>query len=244
MLLIPDWPASINVRSYSTTRQGGVSLPPYHSFNLSTHVGDNRDHVEKNRQKLFLEADLPHMPIWLNQVHGHTVLNLEGRSRTQEVQADAVYTRLPGQVCSVMTADCLPVLLTSFASNEVAVVHAGWRGLGRGILEKTVAQFCAQPSTIMAWLGPAIGPKNFIVGEEVRTLFILKDKKSAFAFTALDDGRYLADIYCLARLCLRALGVDAIYGGNDCTVENPEKFFSYRASQGVTGRMVSLIWFG
>lgn len=242
MLFIPDWPAPVTVKYCSTTRRGGVSLSPYHSFNLATHVGDDPHHVEKNRQRLLLEADLPQMPIWLNQVHGNTVLHLQGKAFDHEVKADAVYTRLSGQVCAVMTADCLPVLLTSQAGDEVAAVHAGWRSLSLGILEKTVAQFDASPCAVMAWLGPAIGPKHFAVGEEIRQIFVRKNKKSGLAFTALGDDHYLADIYYLACLSLQASGVAAIYGGGECTVGNAKKFFSYRASQGVTGRMASLIW--
>lgn len=179
------------------------------------------------------------MPVWLDQVHGTRVLTLEGRS-VSNTQADAVYSRVVGQVCAVMTADCLPVLFCSLAGDEVAAAHAGWRGLCSGVLEHTVAQFNAAPSSLMAWLGPAIGPQQFEVGEDVKQAFISIDAKSALAFTPFGS-KYLADIYLLARLRLQAAGIQAIYGGNRCTVTEKQQFFSYRRD-GITGRMASLIW--
>lgn len=238
-LILPDWPMPAGVKACSTTRHGGISAPPYDSLNLGTHVGDITVSVVANRQCLVELAGLPQMPVWLEQVHGIRVLHLEGEA-ISDVQADAVYSRVAGQVCAVMTADCLPVLFCSLAGDEVAAAHAGWRGLCAGVLEQTLAQFNAAPSSIMAWLGPAIGPQQFEVGEDVKQAFSDIDAQSATAFTP-SGSKYLADIYSLARLRLQAVGIHAIYGGNHCTVSEKQQFFSYRRD-GITGRMASLVW--
>ncbi|CNI44244.1 purine nucleoside phosphorylase YfiH [Yersinia pekkanenii] len=238
-LILPNWPIPAGVKACSTTRQGGISASPYDSLNLGTHVGDAAASVAANRQRLVEQAGLPQMPVWLEQVHGTRVLHLDGKV-TPDVQADAVYSRVAGQVCAVMTADCLPVLFCSLAGNEVAAAHAGWRGLCAGILEQTLAQFNATPSSIIAWLGPAIGPQQFEVGEDVKQAFINIDPQSAAAFTPTGT-KYLADIYLLAHLRLQAAGIHAIYGGEHCTVSEKQQFFSYRRD-GITGRMASLVW--
>jgi YfiH family protein len=238
-LILPDWPMPATVKAYSTTRHGGISQPPYDSLNLGTHVGDIARCVANNRQYLVDQGRLPQMPVWLDQVHGTRVLHLGGQV-ISDVQADAVYSRVSGQVCAVMTADCLPVLFCSLAGDEVAASHAGWRGLCAGVLEQTLAQFNAAPSSIIAWLGPAIGPQQFEVGEDVKQAFISIDSQSAIAFTPFGSN-YLADIYLLARLRLKASGIYAIYGGTRCTVSEKQQFFSYRRD-GVTGRMASLVW--
>lgn len=238
-LILPDWPAPARVKACSTTRHGGISEFPYDSLNLGTHVGDAAASVAANRQYLVEQAELPQMPVWLEQVHGTRVLHLDGKT-VSDVQADAVYSRVAGQVCAVMTADCLPVLFCSSAGDEVAAAHAGWRGLCAGVLEQTLAQFNAGPRSIMAWLGPAIGPQQFEVGEDVKQAFIQIDAQSAAAFTP-SGSKYLADIYLLARLRLQAAGIHAIYGGDHCTVTEKQHFFSYRRD-GITGRMASLIW--
>ncbi|CQJ62018.1 purine nucleoside phosphorylase YfiH [Yersinia rohdei] len=238
-LIFPDWPIPAGVKACSTTRHGGISEFPYDSLNLGTHVGDIAANVVANRQCLVEQAGLPQMPVWLEQVHGTRVLHLDGAA-ISDLQADAVYSRVAGQVCAVMTADCLPVLFCSLAGDEVAAAHAGWRGLCAGVLEQTLAQFTAAPSSIIAWLGPAIGPHQFEVGEEVKQAFINIDAQSAAAFTPFGT-QYLADIYLLARLRLQALGIHAIYGGDRCTVSEKQQFFSYRRD-GITGRMASLVW--
>lgn len=238
-LILPDWPLPAGVKACSTTRSGGVSLPPYDSLNLGTHVGDEVQTVQDNRQRLVVGAGLPQMPVWLEQVHGTRVVRLDGQTPT-DLQADAVYSNVPGQVCAVMTADCLPVLFCSQAGDEVAAAHAGWRGLCNGVLEQTLAAFSAEPAGISAWLGPAIGPQQFEVGPEVRTAFIAVDAAAALAFTPHGD-KYLADIYLLARQRLQRAGVQAIYGGDRCTVSEISHFFSYRRD-GITGRLASLIW--
>ncbi|MEC5319708.1 purine nucleoside phosphorylase YfiH [Brenneria populi subsp. brevivirga] len=239
MLIHPDWPVPQSVRACSTTRCGGVSLPPYDALNLGNHVGDDAEKVGINRQLLMDKAGLPSMPYWLEQVHGTHTIRIDGEEPST-VLGDAVYTDRQGQVCAVMTADCLPVLLCSVAGDEAAAVHAGWRGLCAGVVESALSCFRAEPSRIMAWLGPAIGPQAFEVGAEVRDAFIQHDAMAISAFSPNGD-KFLADIYQLARLRLRAGGVTRIFGGDCCTVSDPRRFFSYRRD-GVTGRMASLIW--
>ncbi|MFA3777655.1 purine nucleoside phosphorylase YfiH [Yersinia sp. 1652 StPb PI] len=238
-LILPDWPMPAGVKACSTTRHGGISESPYDSLNLGTHVGDVAASVIANRQRLVELAGLPQMPVWLEQVHGTRVLHLDSKA-VADVQADAAYSRVAGQVCAVMTADCLPVLFCSLAGDEVAAAHAGWRGLCAGVLEQTLAQFNAAPASIIAWLGPAIGPQQFEVGEDVKQAFINIDPASASAFVP-SGTKYLADIYLLAHLRLQAAGIHAIYGGNRCTVSEKQQFFSYRRD-GITGRMASLVW--
>lgn len=238
-LILPNWPIPAGIKACSTTRHGGISQPPYDSLNLGTHVGDNAQAVADNRQRLVVGAGLPQMPLWLEQVHGTRVLALDGQI-PEDLCADAVYSQVVGQVCAVMTADCLPVLFASQAGDEVAAAHAGWRGLCDGILERTIEHFTAAPSKITAWLGPAIGPQQFEVGAEVRAAFVAADMAAASAFIPHGD-KFLADIYLLARQRLQRAGVFAIYGGNRCTVTEMSHFFSYRRD-GVTGRLASLIW--
>lgn len=238
-LIFPDWPQPKNVLSCSTTRIGGVSLPPFDSLNLGSHVGDEPEAVRENRSRLLSLANLPQHPLWLEQVHGTKVLHLNGNA-FENRQADAVYTNQAGQVCAIMTADCLPVLFCSKDGKEVAAAHAGWRGLCDGILENTVAQFTKPTNEIMAWFGPAIGPKKFEVGAEVRQAFINQSSDLDLGFIAQGD-KFLADIYLLARIKLQAIGISSIYGGSFCTVSDEYRFFSYRRA-GITGRMASLIW--
>lgn len=238
-LIFPDWPQPKNIGCCSTTRAGGVSLPPFASLNLGDHVGDSPDAVSENRQRLEKLAQLPQQPVWLEQVHGTEVLHLDGHE-IRNRQADAMYTNQIGQVCAIMTADCLPVLLTNQAGTEVAAAHAGWRGLCHGVLENTVAQFISPANEIIAWLGPAIGAKKFEVGTEVKEAFVNQSSDLAAAFIPFND-KYLADIYLLARKKLQEVGVTKVYGGGFCTVTDENRFFSYRR-EGKTGRMASLIW--
>lgn len=238
-LIFPDWPQPKSVSSCSTTRAGGVSLPPFDSLNLGDHVDDRPEAVSENRQRLVELAQLPQQPVWLEQVHGTHVLHLDG-SEIKNKQADAVYSNQVGQVCTIMTADCLPVLFCNQDGTEVAAAHAGWRGLCNGVLENTVRQFISPVNEIMAWLGPAIGAKRFEVGAEVKQAFVNQSSDLASAFTPHND-KYLADIYLLARKKLKAVGINAIYGGDFCTVSDENRFFSYRR-EGKTGRMASLVW--
>ncbi|MDR0217491.1 MAG: polyphenol oxidase [Enterobacteriaceae bacterium] len=238
-LIFPDWPQLESVGACSSTRIGGVSELPYDSLNLGSHVGDDLASVERNRELLMEYAQLPQAPVWLEQVHGTRVISLDGQS-VEDNQADAVYTNKRGQVCAVMTADCLPVLFCSIHGDEVAAAHAGWRGLCAGVLENTVAQFNVKPDMIRAWLGPAIGPEKFEVGSEVMESFVATDPNLAQAFTPY-GAKFLANIYLLARLKLQSVGINEVFGGTTCTVSEKRHFFSYRRD-GTTGRMATLIW--
>lgn len=236
-LLVPAWPAPTNVRALQTLRTGGCSPAPWNSFNLGNHVGDSPALVAANRA--MLNERLPAEPFWLQQVHGIAAVNADFEANLLE--ADAAIGRLPGRVCAVMTADCLPVLLCDRAGTVVAAAHAGWRGLAAGVLEATIKKMDVPASNLLAWLGPAIGPKCFEVGDEVRATFVDKDPSATLAFAAKPSGKWLADIYTLARQRLQAAGVNSISGGDFCTFTEAERFFSYRRD-GVTGRMASLIW--
>ncbi len=252
--LIPDWPAPPAVRAVCTTRAGGVSAPPYDSLNLGDHVGDDAAHVVANRARL--EQAIGARPVFLHQVHGTQVLQLTA-STPHASQADACITNEPGVACTVMVADCLPVLFTTEQGDWVAAAHAGWRGLagqgGVGVLENTLRFFCAlshmnQAQTVpkmMAWLGPCIGPAAFEVGGEVRQALVATDAQAGACFTALPTGKWLADLAGLARLRLRAAGVTQVFGNDGsaawCTVGNASRFFSHRRDR-VSGRFAASIW--
>jgi YfiH family protein len=241
--LRPDWPAPARVQAVTTTRQGGVSSPPFDGLNLAAHVGDAPEAVTANRAILAEALNLPAKPQWLQQVHGTEVALFPGNmaAPAQPLEADASCSDSTGQVCAVLTADCLPVLFCDGAGSRVAAAHAGWRGLAAGVLEATLEAMQVAPHEILAWLGPAIGPKAFEVGEEVREVFMDQDPAAAGAFSPRGAGHWLADIYGLARLRLQAAGVGAVYGGGLCTYQDAARFFSYRRD-GKTGRMASLIW--
>lgn len=234
---VPDWAVPANVRVLQTTRNGGVSKAPWASFNLGDHVGDQPAAVDANRAALC--AHLPAEPLWLSQVHGIVAVDADQRPKIRE--ADAAFARQPGSVCVVMTADCLPVLLCDRQGTVVAAAHAGWRGLLAGILESTVAAMNARPGDLLAWLGPAIGPRCFEVGDEVRHAFVKDDSAVDLAFAPHLPGKWLCDIYLLARQRLGRMGIALISGGGSCTVSEGDRYFSYRRD-GVTGRMASLIW--
>lgn len=240
-LLCPDWPAPAGVKAVSSTRLGGVSGGQYASLNLGGHVGDDAVNVSANRQRFAQLARLPAAPTWMNQVHGNQVLTLPQHSPEPLPTADASYSRQPGQVCLVMTADCLPLLICNTAGTEVAAVHAGWRGLAGGVIEQSLLQFQAPMAELMVWLGPAIGPAAFEVGAEVRQAFVAMMPEAEAAFTGSAGGKYLANIYALARLRLQRAGVRAIYGAEYCTFTDSARFFSYRRD-GQTGRQASAIW--
>ncbi len=236
--IVPGWPAPANVKALSTTRAGGVGVAPFDSLNLGTHVGDDPAAVAANRARL--RALLPVEPCWLNQVHGTAVVDLATAHGVPD--ADAAVSRTPGAVCVVMTADCLPVLLCDRAGTVVGAAHAGWRGLQGGVIEAAVRAMNVPAGELMAWLGPAIGPAAFEVGDEVRAAFVADDPAAACAFRpAGPAGKWLADLYLLARQRLAALGVTAVHGGDSCTFTEAERFFSYRRD-GRTGRMASLVW--
>lgn len=240
--LQPDWNCLPHVHAFTTCRQGGVSQPPFDSFNLGNHVGDDKSAVETNRTLLVNHFNLPHMPLFLTQTHSTKVISLPYEGH--DLEADAVYTNHPNQVCLVMTADCLPVLFTNKQGNEVAAAHAGWRGLCDGILESTVSCFQCPPEDIIAWFGPAIGATAFQVGKEVVEQFIAKDAQAAQAFVAdpNEEQKYLGNLYQIATQRLNALGIHQISGGEHCTYVEKDRFFSFRRDER-TGRMASLIWF-
>ncbi|HUW50586.1 MAG TPA: peptidoglycan editing factor PgeF [Sulfuricella sp.] len=240
--IIPDWPAPANVRALQTTRTGGVSTGAYASLNLGDHVGDDAAVVASNRA--ILRAALPAEPVWLKQVHGNVVADADRAVGIPE--ADAAVARKADAVCAVMTADCLPLLLCDESGTVVGAAHAGWRGLAGGVIEAAVAAMNVAPVSLLAWLGPAIGPQAFEVGEEVRQAFLAHDPDAHHAFvprSSLTEQKWLADIYLLARQRLGLLGVTRVYGGSLCTFNDAERFFSYRRD-GATGRMASLIWLG
>lgn len=237
--IVPDWPAPKHIQAFTTTRGGGVSLPPYNSFNLANHVGDKPDNVAQNRQRLVQAARLPESPRWLSQHHSVNVINSLNWARN--VPADGIYTTQHNHVCTVMTADCLPVLICDREGKQVAAVHAGWRGLADGILERAIAQFTSGNNDLLIWFGPAISPARFEVGHDVVAAFTTHAIEAEQAFTQIDNSHFMADIYLLARQRLHALGITAVYGGDQCTVRDAKRFFSYRRDV-TTGRMASLIW--
>ncbi len=237
--IVPDWPAPPHVRALVTTRRGGVSSAPFASFNLGDHVGDAPEAVAANRS--LLRRHLPAEPVWLKQVHGIKCIDARLAEAGVAIEADAAFTRAPGVVCAVLTADCLPVLLCDEDGSTVAAAHAGWRGLASGVIESTVGAMGLPGERLMAWLGPAIGPDNFEVGGEVRAAFIAHDPLAAEAFVAQPDDKWLCNIYLLARQRLAALNVRRIASADFCKVNDTERFYSYRRD-GITGRMASLIW--
>ncbi len=239
-LIRPDWPAPASVRAGSTTRAGGVSPAPWHELNLSLGGGDDPARVRVNRERLVAAAGLPAEPLWLEQVHGTAVVHAPsappGRPR-----ADAAWSDRPGVVCGVLTADCVPLLLSARAGGLVAAVHAGWRGLAAGVIEATVAALPIRGPDLLAWLGPAIGPGAYEVGTEVHRAFTGTDADAAACFAPTRPGHWHADLYALSRLRLARLGITEIYGGDRCTYREPETFFSHRRD-GPTGRMLTFIW--
>jgi polyphenol oxidase len=270
----PDWPAPGGVRALSTFRIGGASGAPFASLNLGGHVGDVAATVAENRRRLSGAAGLPAEPVWLAQVHGAevvdldaaepnatdlnaTVLNAAKPSAANHSAAnhsaanhsslggigpaDGSFTRQRGRVCAILTADCMPILLTTDSGDVVAAAHAGWRGLAGGVIEATVRALGVPGESLMAWLGPAIGPRHFEVGGEVREALLRSDLGAEAAFALNARGRFLADLGLLARRRLAALGVGRVYGGGRCTFAEGDRYFSHRRD-GVTGRQATLIW--
>ncbi|WP_062061056.1 peptidoglycan editing factor PgeF [Cellvibrio sp. OA-2007] len=244
--ITPSWPAPANVRSYISTRAGGLSLPPYASNNFGLHVGDNPEHVAANRGQLSAQLGLQKTPQWLEQIHGVKVVNAksDGLVRT----ADGSFSDKPGQACLVMTADCLPILLCDKQGTQVAALHCGWRSLAKGICARGLQKFNGVPGDILAYLGPAISQPHFEVGVDVLEAFFKAARNPqhaeqiATAFVSAQRPlHFYADIYALARAELNALGVTYVYGGDYCTYEDDTRFYSYRRDK-ITGRMASLIW--
>jgi YfiH family protein len=252
--LIPDWPAPACVQAVCTTRLGGQSLPPYEALNLGDHVGDDPFHVAANRR--LLQNAIPAKPVFLSQVHGLEVVQLTHTTPHATV-ADACFTQLDHVACTIMVADCLPVLFTNNEGTQVAAAHAGWRSLagfgGQGILEHVFKSFCHQEhagharsaTEIIAWLGPCIGPETFEVGADVRSAFVQNDPEALALFTPCGSNKWMANLQGLARLRLAALGVTQVFGNDGspdwCTVSQPSRFFSHRRD-GVSGRMAACVW--
>lgn len=243
--LTPNWPQPTNIKAYTTLRfhSEGKSIAPYDNFNLATHVGDDKNHVLTNRKILVNDLKLPNEPFWLTQEHTTIVLAINKNTPNSNQIADASYTTEKNCVCVVLTADCIPILLCDHEGTIVAAIHAGWKGLCDGVIEETLKTMPIPSNKLIAWLGPAIGPKAFSVGEEVRAQFIAKDKNAELAFKNISENKWLGDLFLIAKQRLNSFGVTEIYGGDLCTFSEQKKFFSYRGSaNGITGRMATLIW--
>jgi YfiH family protein len=247
--LYPDWPAPQHIKALVTCRNGGFSQPPYDSFNLAQHVGDDAAVVIKNRQLLPNSYNFS----WLTQTHSTICVDWDDVQdpSSEQIEADASTTRTTNKVCVVMTADCLPILLCDLAGTQVAAVHAGWRGLADGIVENTVGKIKDKPQNLIAWMGPAISQANFEVGEDVKAKF--NRYPEAFKSNTQNmDTKYFADLYYIAKQKLLAIGVSAVFGGNFCTYEQDDLFFSHRRATHQagpnqttavnTGRMVTAIY--
>lgn len=231
----PDWSAPSNIVAGVTTRQIGQSSSPYDCGNLGLHVGDDERVVLANRQALARQLALSRFS-WLDQIHGTKVVAASENLQT----ADAVYTHEQGLACAVMTADCLPLLLCNTQGTEVAALHCGWRSLAGGIVDKTIARLSSNSVDLIAWMGPAIGPAQFEVGQDVADAFAQQPWAKPECFTPINEGKYLADIYALCRFALADAGVVRVSGGDMCTVTQSDLFYSYRR-EGITGRMAAVI---
>ncbi len=234
--LAADWPAPEYIKAGTTLRSGGISADKFYSLNAAMHVGDKPENVIYNRKRIKALLELPAEPAWLQQIHGNRVVRAES---ADNFEADASFSDNKNIICAVMTADCLPLLLCSQDGSCIAAVHGGWRGLLAGVIENTVASM--QQKHLLAWMGPAIGPKCFQVSEEVRAAFIDKKADYSKAFSKQENDKWLADIYLIARITLAAIGITRIYGGEYCTVTDHNRFYSYRRD-GETGRMSTMIW--
>lgn len=267
--IVPQWQAPARVRSAFTLRAGGVSVAPYDSLNVGAHVGDAVDAVRENRRRLREQLGLPSEPVWLQQVHGTEVADLDALGlpggvpppvhvvaaerdgaradiraaapASEPPRADAALARLSGRVCVIQVADCMPVLFAARDGSAVAAAHAGWRGLAGGVLEETIRKLGIPPTHLLAWLGPTISQDNFEVGEDVRAAFISRDPEARAAFVTNTRGRWQCDLYALARRRLSALGIEDVFGGGWCTYADAARFFSFRRD-GQCGRMAALIW--
>ena len=241
--IVPDWPAPANVKAFITTRSGGVSVGPHASFNLGLRADEDPHTVARNRA--LLQQHLPQTPKWLRQVHGTRVVDADAVNEAEESpHADASVARLRGTVCSIMIADCLPILFTNRAGTHVAAAHAGWRGLSGGVIANTVQVMRASgddPADLLAYIGPGIGPTAFEVGQDVYDAFTTQDTQAKSAFVAHAPGKWLANLLTLARHALRAAGVQQVYGGGMCTYSDPVRFYSYRRDK-MTGRMAAFVW--
>ena len=235
--IVPDWPAPARVRALVTTRAGGISSGPYASLNLGFHTDDDPANAAQNRARL--QQHLPQPPKWLAQVHGTEVVDADTLKHVPE--ADASVASVPGTVCAILVADCLPILLADRAGTCVGAAHAGWRGLAGGVIANTVARMTAAPADLIAYIGPGIGPTAFEVGDDVLRAFCANAPELEAAFAPLRPGKWLCDLPRLARDALHRAGVTHVYGGTLCAYSDPERFYSYRRDR-ITGRMAALVW--
>jgi YfiH family protein len=239
--IIPDWPVEANIKALSSTRLGGVSEVPYNGFNLAGHVEDSPACVANNRQLLRQYGHLPAEPIWLKQVHSTKIVHANTKHTTIDTTADGSVCNQENIVCVVQTADCLPLLLTTNKGNKVAAIHAGWRGLVSGIIENGIAAMTTDPDQLIVWMGPAIGPEHFEVGEDVVQAYKKRYAKYSNIFKATGDKKWHMNIYQAARNILGKSGVTQIYGGDFCTYSDEDRFFSFRREK-ICGRMASMVW--
>lgn len=239
--ITPAWPAPKSIHALTTTRLlPGNSLPPFDAFNLGLRSGEDPDVVRSNRDLLERAFSLPSAPRWLRQVHGSRSLRLTTDVPDGEPEADAAFTAQPGVVLAILTADCLPILVCAQDGAEIAAIHAGWRGLAAGVVESCVGRLRSPPEKLLAWLGPAIGPASYEVGDEVRAAFLGATASASTAFTPTRPGHWLCNLYSLARQRLNALGVTRIHGGDFDTFADP-RFYSHRRDGARSGRFASLI---
>jgi len=239
-----DWPAPPGVRAVTSLRSGeGVSLAPYDRLNLGMNCGDDPAAVLENRRRLAGWLQLPSQPFWLRQVHGVGVVRVGAGGPLPEPEADAAVTSGRGVVLAILTADCLPVVFAARDGSEIGAAHAGWRGLAAGVLEATVAALRTPPGELVAWLGPAAGPRDYEIGEEVRAAFVGPDPGAAGAFVATRPGHWRVDLYALARRRLATIGLAEVHGGGLCTIADPARFYSHRRD-GRSGRLATLAWLG
>jgi len=238
-----DWPAPAGIRAFTTLRTGpGAPRPPLDRLNLGLRGGDDLVAAKANRDLLHAAIGTVHAPRWLQQVHGIDVASFTrpGEPGAEPV-ADAAVTGVPGLPLAILTADCLPVLFAAEDGSEVGAAHAGWPGLSAGVLEATLAAMRTPAAKLLAWMGPGAGPARYEIGENVYAAFVDRDAGAASAFAPTRPGHWLADLPALARRRLAAAGVRRVYGGNECTISDPARWYSYRRD-GATGRMASLIW--
>lgn len=242
--IMPNWPAPSHIHACSTTRIGGISPTPFDSLNMAHHVGDHARCYQENRQRIKSALNLPSEPLWLNQTHSATVIDISAGSNTLNQPADGAYFKRTDQqsspVLAIMTADCLPILMCDRQGHEIAALHGGWRSLHRGIIQAGLALFNSSPEELLVWFGPAISAKHYEVGPEIEESFVKQNVVFSQAFKP-HGKKFMLDIYQLARMIFNSYGVTHCYGQPHCTYANPTQFFSYRRD-GITGRMATLIW--
>lgn len=239
-IITPNWPNTFaRIRAFTTTRIGGFSKPPYSSFNLGMHVGDNAKDVQGNLALLNQKYGLPNKPIWLKQEHSNRVVQADCIQGT--VSADAAFTSAENTICAILTADCLPILISNKNETEIAAIHAGWRGIVNGIIENTLSAMSSQASQLCAWIGPAIGPNAFQVKEKVKTQLANSIPQAHQAIKLQQKGYWLVDLVSIAKFKLKSAGINTLTCSDYCTYQNKELFYSHRRD-GITGRMATLIW--